>query len=160
MWVLIMTDSSTRDLWQIPAEIPTSESLETCREMAMNFTNEISLSYFEGFLTCREILRHGVDGVISAPKEVVLRIFIALQNQSLSAGLEPRTFGPVASTITIRPRWAYKLWRCSLYSFINPPVVSFAFPHSQTPPVGSGNTNVNSLSHIRIVKDQAAFTVI
>jgi hypothetical protein len=30
------------------------------------------------FLTCPEILQHGADGFISSPKQVFLRIFIAL----------------------------------------------------------------------------------
>jgi hypothetical protein len=40
-------------------------------------------------------LRHGTDGFTSPPKEVVLRIFITLKN--------PRTLGPVASTLTTSP---------------------------------------------------------
>jgi hypothetical protein len=38
----------------------------------------------------------------SPPKEVALRIYIALKHSS-SAGLNPRTLSPMASTITIRP---------------------------------------------------------
>jgi hypothetical protein len=44
------------------------------------------------FLTCREIFRHGTAGFVSLPKEVVLRIFIALKNPS-SAGFEPANLG-------------------------------------------------------------------
>jgi hypothetical protein len=36
------------------------------------------------------------DGFTSPPKEVVLRIFIAIKNLSSSAGLNPRTLGPMA----------------------------------------------------------------
>jgi hypothetical protein len=43
-------------------------------------------------------LRQGTDGFTSPPKEVVLRIFITLKNQS-----NPRTLGPVASTLTTSP---------------------------------------------------------
>jgi hypothetical protein len=45
----------------------------------------------KGSLICRNILRHGTDGFISPPKEVVLRIFIAIKNPSFSAGVEPAT---------------------------------------------------------------------
>jgi hypothetical protein len=66
------------------------------------------------FLTCLKILWNGADGFTSPPKEGVLRIFIALKNQSPRPGLNPRTLGPVASTLTITPpRWQ---WR---YSFMN-----------------------------------------
>jgi hypothetical protein len=37
--------------------------------------------------------RHGTDGFTSPPKEVVLRIFITLQNPSSSAGVEPANLG-------------------------------------------------------------------
>jgi hypothetical protein len=43
----------------------------------------------KGYLTRRKILRHGADGFASAPKEDVIRIFIALKNPSLSVGFEP-----------------------------------------------------------------------
>jgi hypothetical protein len=56
--------------------------------MALKFADEVSLSYFAGFLTCRKILRHGADGFTSPPKEVVLRIFIILKNSSSSHGFE------------------------------------------------------------------------
>jgi hypothetical protein len=44
-------------------------------------------------LICRKILRHATDGFTSPPKEVALRIFIALKNPSLSAGFEPANLG-------------------------------------------------------------------
>jgi hypothetical protein len=47
-------------------------------------------------------LRHGTDGFTSPPKEVALRIFITLKNPSTSVG-NPRTLGPVASTLTTSP---------------------------------------------------------
>jgi hypothetical protein len=59
-------------------------------------------SYFEVIFTCRKILL-GADGFTSPPKEVVLRIFVALKNPSLQLGLSPRTLGPMASTLTTRP---------------------------------------------------------
>jgi hypothetical protein len=44
-------------------------------------------------------LRHGTDGFTS--KQVVLRIFITLKNPR--SGSNPRTLGPVASTLTTSP---------------------------------------------------------
>jgi len=58
---------------------------ETWREMSVNFAGEVSLSYSAGIFN----MRHGTDGFTSPPKEVVLRIFIALKNPSASAGFEP-----------------------------------------------------------------------
>jgi hypothetical protein len=46
-----------------------------------------------GFLTCRKILQHGTDSFASPFKEVLLMIFIALKNPSLSAGIEPANLG-------------------------------------------------------------------
>jgi hypothetical protein len=55
-----------------------------------------------------KILRHGTSGFSSHPKEDVLRIFIALRNPSPRPALNPRTLGPVASTlITTPPRRPY-----------------------------------------------------
>jgi hypothetical protein len=51
------------------------------------------ISYLKGSLTCHKILRHGADGFTSPPKEVVLRIVIALKIPSLSAGFEPANLG-------------------------------------------------------------------
>jgi hypothetical protein len=38
-------------------------------------------------------LRHGADGFTFPPKDVVIRIFIARNNESLSAGFEPPNLG-------------------------------------------------------------------
>jgi hypothetical protein len=71
---------------------------ESGRDMAAEFC----LSCLKGPLTCRKILRYGADGFTSPPKEVVLRTFIALKNRS-RRGLNPRTLGPIVSTVTITP---------------------------------------------------------
>jgi hypothetical protein len=67
----------------------------------------LSANYFyhtsQGSLTCSTILLHEADGFTCPPKEVVLQVFIALKNLPPSAALNPRTVGPVASTITTRP---------------------------------------------------------
>jgi hypothetical protein len=36
--------------------------------MPVNFASEVSRHTLQGFLTCSEILRHGADGITSAPK--------------------------------------------------------------------------------------------
>jgi hypothetical protein len=49
-------------------------------------------------------LRHGTDGFTSPPKEVVLRIFITLKKiHRPRSGSNPRTLGPMASTLTTSP---------------------------------------------------------
>jgi hypothetical protein len=61
--------------------------------MVVNFGYEVSVLHSAGFLTCRKILRHGTDGFTSPPKEVELQIFIAIKNQSSSAGYKPANVG-------------------------------------------------------------------
>jgi hypothetical protein len=55
------------------------------------------------FFTCRKILWHGADGFTFLLKEGVLRMFISLKNPSHRLGLNPRTLGPMARTLTITP---------------------------------------------------------
>jgi hypothetical protein len=69
----------------------------------MNLACGIFLHISKVSLTFLKILRHGADRSISRPKEGVLRIFIALKNPLLRPGLNPRTLGPVARTLTARP---------------------------------------------------------
>jgi hypothetical protein len=45
----------------------------------------------------------GADGFTSPPKEGVLRIFTALKNPLSRPGLNWRTLGPMAGTLTITP---------------------------------------------------------
>jgi hypothetical protein len=54
------------------------------------------------YFTCRKILRVASGGT-SPLKEGALRIFIALKNPSPQLGLNPRTLGLTASTLTITP---------------------------------------------------------
>jgi hypothetical protein len=51
--------------------------------------------------TFHKILRLGVSGFSYPPKENKLRIFIALKNPSPRTGLNPQTFGPMASTLSL-----------------------------------------------------------
>jgi hypothetical protein len=48
IWALIIPDSFTRAVWQIPAQIPSSELGETWRELSVNVADEVSLSYYAG----------------------------------------------------------------------------------------------------------------
>jgi hypothetical protein len=56
--------------------------------MSVNFAYEVSF-VLQGFLTRRKISRRGADGFTSPPKEVMLRIFIALKDSLSFAGFEP-----------------------------------------------------------------------
>jgi hypothetical protein len=56
--------------------------------MTAEFSLAASLHTPQGSLTRRKILRHGADGFTSPQKEVVIRIFIALNNPLLLADFE------------------------------------------------------------------------
>jgi hypothetical protein len=73
----------------VAAEIPSSEAGRILARHVRQFGLEGSFRTSRVLLTCRKILRHGADGFTSLPKEVVLRIFIALKYPSSSAGFEP-----------------------------------------------------------------------
>jgi hypothetical protein len=70
------------------AETPCSKLGETWREMAVTLPTKYLFHIPRGSLTFRKISRHFTDGFSSSSKEVVLRIFIALENTSSSAGFE------------------------------------------------------------------------
>jgi hypothetical protein len=92
IWVLIIPDSSTRALWQIPAETPSSKAGKTWRKLPINFAGEVSLSHFAGTLICCKIYEMGLLALLPL-NEVKLQIFIALKNPSSSAGFEPANLG-------------------------------------------------------------------
>jgi hypothetical protein len=56
----------------------------------------------QGSLTCRQTLRHVLDGFTAPPNEVVLRTYVALIIDR-SAGFEPRTLDSIVSTKNSRP---------------------------------------------------------
>jgi hypothetical protein len=70
----------------LPAE--TSGANRRNGRRSENFAHQY-LKYLKGSLTRRKILRHGTSGFTSHPKEVVLRIFIALKNPSTWPGFKP-----------------------------------------------------------------------
>jgi hypothetical protein len=55
----------------------------------MNLALRIVFVHFSnGLITCCKILRHGADGFTYPQKEVLLQIFMALENPLPSAGFE------------------------------------------------------------------------
>jgi hypothetical protein len=74
----------------------------------MDFAYEISLSYSQSSLTCRENLRQRADSFTCRPKGGMLRIFIALKNLSVRPGFEPANFvssGKHANQYTTEVTW-------------------------------------------------------
>jgi hypothetical protein len=69
----------------------------------LTLADEVSMSYSAGIFNMPQNLLHGDDGFTSPPKEVVLRIFIALKIYRIRSGLNPRTYGSLGITITTRP---------------------------------------------------------
>jgi hypothetical protein len=61
--------------------------------MAADFSLSVSLSYLKASLTRHKILLYVAEGFTSPPKQVVLRIFIARKNTSVSAGFEHTNVG-------------------------------------------------------------------
>jgi hypothetical protein len=68
-----------------------------------------NLAYATFFFHARKVLlhavnlRHGTDGFTSPPKEVVLGFLSFLKIHRPRSGSNPRTLGPVASTLTTSP---------------------------------------------------------
>jgi hypothetical protein len=91
--VLIIPDSSTRELSGNNQHTSSSEAGETWTEVTVNFAYEYLFSCLLDSLTCRKILRHGTDGFTSPATEVVVRIVIAIKNPSPSDGFGPANLG-------------------------------------------------------------------
>jgi hypothetical protein len=90
------TDSFNRAL----SGYPNSSHQMANKEEHDEDDDEISLQStfvdnYKCFSTCRKILRHGADGFTSRPKEVVVRIVIALKNPSPRPGSKLRIWGPI-----------------------------------------------------------------
>jgi hypothetical protein len=87
-------DSTTRALWQLPADTSSSEAGETwLRNCLYSFANDAFLSYSWDPLTCCKILWNGTGAFTSSPKEVVLRIFIAINIHCPRLVLNLQTLG-------------------------------------------------------------------
>jgi hypothetical protein len=61
--------------------------------MSVNFADEVSLSYSAGIFNIPSNLTTWGLRLYFPPKEVVLRIFIAVKSPSSSAGFEPANLG-------------------------------------------------------------------
>jgi hypothetical protein len=61
--------------------------------MAVNFAEEISLSYSHVFLTCHKILRHGQTVLLPLQRKACYGFFIAIKIPSSSAGFKPANLG-------------------------------------------------------------------
>jgi hypothetical protein len=64
---------------------------------------DVFCSYLQGIFAARKNLRHRTDGFTFHPQEGVMQIYIALRNPSPWPGMNPRTLGLMASTLTIAP---------------------------------------------------------
>jgi hypothetical protein len=97
-------DSSTRALRQSYKQ----SNLVAKQEELAKENDEFCLTKYlfhtsKGSITCHKILRHGADFFTSHPKMSCSAGFLSpLKNPSLSAGLNPRSLGPVTSTKTTR----------------------------------------------------------
>jgi hypothetical protein len=88
--VQLNPDVTVRAIWQSHQETRVRNGL------LILLTSTTSSIHARKVLLHAVNLRHGTDGFTSPPKEVVLRIFITLLSN-------PRTLGPVASTLTTSP---------------------------------------------------------
>jgi hypothetical protein len=98
IWVII-PHSSTKALWQIPAETPSSEAGKLGEKLPWILLTKYLLHTPQGWLTCRKILRR----FTSPPNKIALRILSALKIHHPRPGLNPQTLDPMASKINTRP---------------------------------------------------------
>jgi hypothetical protein len=97
-------DSSIGALWQSYQQSSCCKAGKTGKGNDKFCLTKYLFRISKGSLTCRKILRHGADGFTSAPKKGVLRILSPLKIHHSGQGLNPRISGPMASTLTTRPR--------------------------------------------------------
>jgi hypothetical protein len=77
IWALIFPGSSTRTVWQIPAETPSSETGRNLARISVLSANYLCHTP-QGSLIRRKILRRRAYGFTSPSKEVLSRIFVVL----------------------------------------------------------------------------------
>jgi hypothetical protein len=112
MWVISPTISLVLVILIQPPETSSSEACETrVRNMVAEFCLRASV-HARRVLLHAVNLRHGTDGFTSPPKEGVLRILSPLKIHHPRPGLNPRTLGPVAGTLTTRPPRATRSQVC------------------------------------------------
>jgi hypothetical protein len=89
--------SAGRATVSIDPDVPARAIWQAVRRLVGEKSRQFGLRNI--FIHARKVLlhavnlRHGTDGFTSPPKEVVLRIFITLKNQSTSVGIEPANLG-------------------------------------------------------------------
>jgi hypothetical protein len=76
-FTIILDSSELHDNYQQKHLVAKQEELS--EKQALNFTNEVSVSYSQSSLKCRKVLRSGTNGFTSPPKEVELLIFIIIK---------------------------------------------------------------------------------
>jgi hypothetical protein len=96
-------DSSIRAFWQSYQQSHPVAGRRNGRIKLWIWPCEVFLFIHAYYFFASHKILHGTDGFTSRPKEGVLRIFITLQNPSPRSGLNSRTLGPIASTLTITP---------------------------------------------------------
>jgi hypothetical protein len=104
IWVIIITDSSTRGLCKILAEIPRCGAGKLGEKCPLILPTKYLRHTLQESLTYLKILRHGADSFNCSPKEVMLRILSPLIIHRSRPGMNPWSLGLMASTITTRPR--------------------------------------------------------
>jgi hypothetical protein len=89
---------------QRPLEILTSHLVAKQEELAKKMIHFAFAKYLfhtsNGSLTCRKILRHGADGFIPLRRKACCGFLSPLKMHRRRPSLNPRTLGPMASTLT------------------------------------------------------------
>jgi hypothetical protein len=93
-------DSSTRALCKYCQQSDLAAKQEKLAKEMINLTLR---SFSKGNLTCRKILRHGSTDLLPLRRKACCGFLSPLQIHCSWTGSNPRTLGPLASTITITP---------------------------------------------------------
>jgi hypothetical protein len=92
IWVLFIPVSPITAVWQHPTETPVAKQEKLGEKMAVNFFDELSLSYSARFLTCRKSYDMGPTPLLSLRKKCVTD-FYRPWNPSSLPGFEPANLG-------------------------------------------------------------------
>jgi hypothetical protein len=114
IWVLTIPDLSIRAVWQLPAETSSSEAGETWRELAVNFSSEVYLSYLLGSFNMLENLTKW-DRRLYFPSEgrrATIKTRVKINRPGV--GLNPRILVRMASTLTTRSPTAMR-WQINTF---------------------------------------------
>jgi hypothetical protein len=102
IWVLIIHNSSTRFIWQVP-ETPSGKAGRKLPKKSVNFSVEYLFHTTQGSLTFRKILRHGAYDLLPLRQTSYYGFLPPLKISHPQPNLNPQTLGPMASMLTIRP---------------------------------------------------------